>query len=184
MYSLTSGFLLFLSVIVTSAMMASDAFAQSPFEPNQVAVTPAIGLALDPDADVSLSVFGGAAYPLGSSFVIEGELGHLFDLAPGDDDVDSSLTTVHGALMYLFNTEYLALPYVAAGFGVGNFSHEVRVPPASIQRTEVGINLGGGILYPFGDRLWVRGDLRYFKHIDDVPSIWRFTAGVTLGVGE
>jgi hypothetical protein len=30
------------------------------------------------------------------------------------------------------------------------------------------------------DSVWFRGDIRYFKHIDDVPSAWRFSVGVTL----
>lgn len=173
-----------LSVVVMTLTGASAASAQSPFEPGAVTLTPSIGFALDPDADVSLAVAGAVAYPISPSFVVEGELGHVFDLAPGDADVDSSLTTVHGSLLFLIDTEYLLMPYLAAGLGVGRFSYEVTGPPASIHTTEVGVNLGGGLAYPIRDGIWLRGDLRYFNHIDDVPAVWRFSAGVVLKAGE
>jgi hypothetical protein len=48
----------------------------------------------------------------------------------------------------------------------------------------VGFNLGGGVSYQLNTSVAIRGDFRYFKHIDDIPSIWRFLAGVTVEVGD
>jgi opacity protein-like surface antigen len=176
--------LLLTVLIVFLVSPVPDAQAQSPLAPDSWFVTPSIGMAFDSDADVSLSVAGAAAYPITGALAVEGELGHLFDLAPGDADVDSSLTTVHADLLYFFDSEFVAVPYIAGGLGVGRFSHEVTRPPASINQTEIGFNLGGGVTYLLGQRAWIRGDFRYFKHIDDVPSAWRFSAGVSLRVGE
>jgi hypothetical protein len=167
--------------IVTA--LPDAASAQPPLERGTWLVTPAIGLALDSDADPSLAVSGGLAYPITSFFAVEGELAHVFDMAPDDADVDSALTTVHGSLLYFFRTPYFLTPYVAAGLGVGKFSHEVRNPPASISGTELGFNLGGGITHPLSSATWFRGDVRYFKHIDDVPTVWRFSAGITIRLG-
>ena len=51
-------------------------------------------------------------------------------------------------------------------------------------QTEFGFNLGAGVTYPIGRATYFRGDFRYFKHIDDVPSIWRFTGGIAVRIGS
>jgi hypothetical protein len=167
-----------LAVALVLTLAPAAAFAQPFFEPGEWVVSPAFGIAFDPDADVSPALAAAIGYPVTSSLVVEAEFGHLFDLAPGDPDVDSSLTTLHGAALFFFETDYLATPYLAGGIGVGHLGHEVTVPAASIHRTEIGVNLGGGISYPLRERLMIGGDFRYFTHIDDVPSAWRFLATV------
>jgi hypothetical protein len=128
----------------------------------------------------SLTLGAALAHAFTDALAVEGELGHVFDMAPGDADVDSSLTTVHASALYFVDTEFVGNPYLAAGIGFARFSHDVDAPPASIGATEVGFNLGAGITYPLSDRAWARGDFRFFKHIDDVPSVWRFAGAVTL----
>jgi hypothetical protein len=171
------------SLLLMLAFTPVTASAQSPLAESWF-LSPAIGIALDPDADVSLTIAGAVGYPVTSTVGLEGELGHIFDMAPGDQDVDSSLTTVHGSVLYFFETEYAATPYVAAGLGIGRFSHQVVLPPASIEATEIGFHLGGGVTYPLRNSTWLRGDLRYFKHIDDIPSAWRFSASIVLQVAN
>lgn len=161
-------------------ILPAPAAAQAPVDTQGWIVSPAVGLALDPDADPSLTLAAGLAYALTEALAVEGELGHVFDTAPGDSDVDISLTTVHASALYFFDTEYVLNPYVAAGIGFARFSHDVVRPPASIDATEVGFNLGAGVTYPLSDRAWARGDFRFFKHNDDVPSIWRFAAAIAL----
>jgi hypothetical protein len=165
-------------------LVATPAFAQSPLATNTWTVTPFIGVAFDPDADPSLTLGGAAAFPIGPTLAIEGELGHIFDMAPGDGDVDISLTTVHASLLAFFDTDFVLTPYVAAGLGLGKFSHQVTVPPADIEATEIGFNLGAGITYQINDAVWARGDFRYFKHIDNVPYAVRFVGGVTIRIGN
>jgi opacity protein-like surface antigen len=172
---------MYLAGILVAAVPAT-AQAQSPLQQDTVLVSGTIGLALDADADPSLTIAGAGAYAITELLAVEGELGHVFDMAPGDADVDSSLTTVHASALYFFDTAYVLTPYVAGGLGLGKFAQDVRNPPASIGRTEVGFNLGGGVTYPLGGA-FVRGDFRYFKHIDEVPSVWRFAVGVSVRVG-
>jgi hypothetical protein len=174
--------ILFLFGCVT--LLPAVATAQSPFTPGGWILTPSVGIVFDPDADASLTASAAAGYPLSAPRVgVEGELGHVFDLVPDDRDVDSSLTTIHGAVLYFFETSYAATPYLAAGLGVGHFSHNVTGPaPGSQDSTEIGFNLGGGLTYPVDDRLWLRGDFRVFKHIDEIPTAWRLGASVVFSL--
>ena len=164
------------------ASMPEAAHAQPPLQRDTWLLSGALGLALDADASPSLSIHGAAAYPLTSQFAIEGELGHVFDLAPGNVSVDASLTTVHATALYFVNTTYVLTPYLAAGIGLGKYA--IDLTPGSFSQTEIGFNLGGGVTYPLNGSTYIRGDFRYFKHIDDVPSVWRFSGGVAVRIGS
>jgi hypothetical protein len=155
---------------------------ESPVQPKTWFVTGAAGVGFDSDADASFVVSGAAAYPITQKIAIEGELGHALDLAPDDAGVDASLTTVHGNLLYLFNTAYKLTPYVAGGLGMAKYS--VNTPAGDASANEFGINLGAGVLYPLSSGTSVRGDFRYFKHIDDLPTLWRFTGGISIRIGS
>jgi opacity protein-like surface antigen len=170
-------------VILAAVLMAPTVVrAQPPLQKDTWLLSGALGLALDADASPSLTFSGAAAFPLTSDLAIEGELGHVVDNAPGNVSVDSSLTTVHATVLYFVNTSYVLTPYLAAGLGLGKYSGEVGA--ASFSQTEVGFNLGAGVTYPLKRATYFRGDFRYFKHIDDVPSVWRFTGGVTVRIGS
>ena len=176
-----------LAVCVAAAtliLFPAPARAQAPVDAPGWLVSPVVGLALDENADPSLTLGAALAYAFPEALAVEGELGHVFDMAPGDAEVDSSLTTVHASVLYFVDTEYVGNPYVAAGIGFARFSHDVDRPPGSIDTTEVGFNLGAGITYPLSDRAWARGDFRFFKHIDEVPSVWRFGAAITLRLDQ
>ena len=155
--------------------------AQSPVAQNTWFVTGSAGVAVDDDGNASLVVAGAAAYPVTPQVVIEGELGHVLDLAPDAPDVDASLTTVHGSLLYLFNTSYKLTPYVAGGLGVAKLA--IDTPLGNASRNEFGINLGAGVMYPLSSGTSLRGDFRYFKHIDEFPTVWRFMGGIAVRIG-
>jgi len=167
-------------------MGAPDAaHAQPPLQRDTWLLSGALGLAIDADGNSSLALAGAAAFPLTSALAVEGELGHVLDISPGNVDVDTSLTTVHGSILYFVNTPYVLTPYLAAGLGVGKYSSEVKTaPPSDFSTTEFGFNLGAGVTYPLNGSTYFRGDFRYFKHIDDVPSVWRFAAGVAVRIGS
>jgi len=172
-------------VILAAVLMTAApdvAHAQPPLQKDTWLVSGALGLALDADASPSLTMHGAAAFPLTKELAIEGELGHVFDIAPGNVTVDASLTTFHATALYFINTSYVLTPYLAAGIGAGKYS--VEVGTADFSTTEVGFNLGAGVTYPLGKATFFRGDFRYFKHIDDVPSVWRFTGGIAVRIGS
>jgi len=169
-------------VILLVITLPSLARAQSPVQPGAWTISPLLGVAFDNDGDASLSLAGAVDYYVTPEFALEGELGHVFDTAPDDANVDASLTTAHASVMYIFDAALR--PYVAAGIGAGHYSVEVTRPQATFDTTEIGFNLGAGVIYPLDSRLGVRGDFRYFKHIDNVPSSWRLSGGVTLKLSE
>lgn len=172
-------------VILAAVLMTAApevAHAQPPLQRDTWLLSGALGLAIDADANTSLAISGAAAYPLTSDLAIEGELGHVFDISPGNVDVDTSLTTFHATALYFINTSYVLTPYLAAGIGAGKYS--VDFPSSKFSTTELGFNLGAGVTYPIGKATYFRGDFRWFKHIDDVPSIWRFTGGIAVRVGS
>jgi opacity protein-like surface antigen len=169
-------------VILLVITLPSLARAQSPVQPGAWTISPLLGVAFDNDGDASLSLAGAVDYYVTPEFALEGELGHVFDTAPDDANVDASLTTAHASVLYIFDAALR--PYVAAGIGAGHYSVEVTRPQATFDTTEIGFNLGAGVIYPLDSRLGVRGDFRYFKHIDNVPSSWRLSGGVTLKLSE
>ncbi len=166
---------------VLLASMPAAVSAQPPLQRDTWLLSGALGLAVDGDGNSSLTLSGAAAFPLTSQIAVEGELGHVFDISPDTVNVDTRLTTVHGSVLYFFNTPYVLTPYAAAGLGVGKYS--IDAPPIDFGTTELGFNFGGGVTYPIGGSTFVRGDVRIFKHIDDVPTIWRFTGGVSVRIG-
>jgi hypothetical protein len=163
---------------------AADAHAQPAVPAGTWLVSAAAGLGFDDDADaeqdVSLTVAGAAGLAITAHLAVEAELAHLFDLAINDPDVAPSLTTAHGSLLYLFSSELQAAPYLAAGLGVGHYSLDAGDAGESITRTATGFNLGGGVILVHRSDVWLRADLRYFKHDQDVPSAWRMVVAVTL----
>ena len=168
-------------VLAILILAPAAAFGQSPPEESRWFLTPTAALAIDGDADPSLAIAGALAYTFTPRVALEGELGHVFDLAPGDEDVDSSLTTLHASLLYFFNTDYRVTLYGAAGLGIGKYSLDVgQREDEEIGSTEIGFNLGAGVTYPLSSSAWLRGDFRFFKHIDNLPSVWRFAGGVSL----
>lgn len=167
--------------VVLMLLSPCAAWAQSPVQQKTWFVTGSAGVAVDSDSNASLVVSGAAAYPVTKELVIEGELGHVLDLAPDDPDVDASVTTAHGSLLYLFNTDFKLTPYVAAGMGVAKLS--IDTPAGDGSRNEFGVNVGAGVMYPVSRGLAVRGDFRVFKHIDEFPTIWRFTGGLAVRIG-
>jgi hypothetical protein len=158
--------------------------AQSPVQQKTWFITGAAGVAagsVGDDTNASLVITGAAAYPLTPEIVAEGELGHVLDLAPDAANLDESLTTVHGSLLYLFNTSYKLTPYVAGGLGLGKLS--ISTPAGDASRNEFGVNVGAGVMYPLGNATSLRGDFRVFKHIDNFPTVWRFTGGIVVRIG-
>ena len=168
------------ALLITS--IPNIAHAQAALQKGTWLASGAAGLAVDSDSNASFAIDASAAFPLNARLALEGELGHVLDLAPDDSAVDASMTTAHGNLLYLFNTSYVLTPYVTGGLGVGKFA--VNTPAGDASDTEFGFNLGAGVLYPLAGGASIRGDFRYFKHIDNLPTVWRFTGGITVRIGS
>jgi opacity protein-like surface antigen len=166
---------------------SAPAHAQSLAEPKSWTITPFLqtsaGVSAGSDNSLGLGVAG--AYDLTSNLGFEGELGHLFDVAGDDANVDWSVTNVSANAIYHFDVKHVT-PYATFGLGFEHSSVSVKNPdvlaltiPSS---TEVAYNFGGGVKYRFNDTLIVRADLRRFQAIDLAPDYWRLYGGLMFSL--
>jgi OOP family OmpA-OmpF porin len=179
---------IFFTVLALGATLgfASRAAAQSVAQPRSWTVSPFLGSSLDvagSGAGNSLLLGVGVGYDLTPNIGFEGELGHLFDVAGDDEDIDWSITNVSGNFLYHFDVLRVT-PYATFGLGfersgIDSSDPTINLVPSS---TEVAFNFGGGVKYPLTERLLVRGDLRRFESNDLAPDYWRLYAGLTFTV--
>ena len=78
-------------------------------------------------------------------------------------------------------------PYVAAGIGLEQYGTAVLQPDhslATLGRTALSLNAGGGVKVPVDDRWGVRTDARWFNGIGrEAGEHWRVFNGVTWRAG-
>jgi len=106
---------------------------------------------------------------------------------------DSNVTTFMGNLLISAPPGRGVRPYGSAGLGlirsnvssVGDFFDDVT-------RNDLGVNVGGGVNGQFTDNVGIRGDLRYFRALEDDSEdeefdiglsdfdFWRGSVGVTF----
>jgi hypothetical protein len=144
------------------------------------------------------AVFGGSLAWMGGGVLgIEFDLGvspNFFEITTGEEDFDfgdSNLTTL--MLNAIVGAPLGGIrPYAAGGIGLMRSSISPRAFFDDLKSSDLGINLGGGIAGFFSDNIGLRGDLRYFRSLqDNEPDddldlglsdfhFWRGTIGVTF----
>jgi opacity protein-like surface antigen len=165
----------------------------------QTFLTPYAGVANGGDAQ-------GSPLTYGASLMFVSQIGFEFDASYSPDFfdeqnaaldlvADSNVTSLMGNLVIAPGGGPVR-PYVAAGAGL----LRTRIGDAldlfdDITSNSFGFNAGGGLIVMFSDNAGFRGDVRYFRSIDDLDDeiedellelalgrldFWRFTAGLTL----
>lgn len=83
-------------------------------------------------------------------------------------------------------------PYAVGGVGIIKSSIGGADDLFNVDSTDWGINVGAGAMFFFSDKVGVRGDVRYFRSLQDVEPIddfnigladfhfWRGTVGLTI----
>lgn len=173
-----------LSLMILAAVPPGAAAGQSVAEPGAVTATPFLNVSFGTNAPGgSLGIGAGIGYDLTSNLGVEGEFGHLFDVAGDDDALDWSVTTVTVNAVYHFDVRHVT-PYATAGLGLERSSVDIKVPdPLALvvpSSTEVVWNFGGGAKYRVRDRMLARADLRRFQANDAAPDFWRLYGGLTV----
>jgi opacity protein-like surface antigen len=157
-------------------------------------LTGSVGRTFSGDVEEGHTSYGAAIGFLGEGifgFEVEGTYTpHFF--GPDNRDGTSNVTTLMGNIV-------LGVPlggnrsriYATGGVGLMKF----RVPDADaffdIDRNDFGMNAGAGVMVGLGDRVGVRGDVRYFRDIHESSSgeldvdfggfhYWRGAVGLTL----
>jgi opacity protein-like surface antigen len=158
--------------------------------------------------------FGGTAAWMGSGifgFELDYSLTpNFFQITSGGEDfelldLDSSVTTLMGNLILGIpiggTTGGGVRPYVTGGIGLMRLNIEATELFDNLSTNELGFNVGGGLHVFFTDTFGLRGDLRYFRGLeqddddsddDEIVDIglgvedfdyWRATVGVTFRFG-
>jgi opacity protein-like surface antigen len=157
----------------------------------------------------SLAVMGGGIFGFEADF---GYSPNFFQFTEGGEDfeffnVDSSITTLMGNVIVGIpvggTTGGGVRPYVAGGAGLMRANISAEDLFDDLSTNELGFNVGGGVHVFFSDNIGLRGDVRYFRGLeqqdDDDPAedddfidedfgledfdFWRATIGVTFRFG-
>ena len=151
------------------------------------------GVAFGGSTDTTHGTYGGSIGFLGGVVGFELEFATTPDFFGEGEGVfsDNNVLTGMGSLLVVFPPGPVRV-YGAAGAGVLKTRVSDTDGLFDIDNTDFGINVGGGLLVFFGDHFGLRGDIRYFRDLqDDQPdgdfdidfgtvSYWRAVGGITL----
>ena len=149
--------------------------------------------------------FGGTITWMGAGIIgVEADLGvtpNFFENTSGDDDFDfgdSNVTTLMGNLVVGAPIGGQSgpgfRPYASGGIGLIRSSIGAGDLFDDLSKNELGFNVGAGAHIFFGDNVGIRGDIRYFRSLQDDDDelldlrlanfdFWRSTVGVTFRFG-
>lgn len=149
------------------------------------------------------AMFGASLGWMGAGIVgFEVDFGYspnFFQNTVGEGDFefgDSNLTTLMGNVVIgvpIGGQHGVGFrPYAVGGVGIIKSSIGSSGDLFNVDSTNWGLDVGGGAMFFFSDRIGIRGDIRYFRSLQDVEPIddfniglanfrfWRGTAGVTF----
>jgi opacity protein-like surface antigen len=152
------------------------------------------GVAFGGSTDESRGTYGGALGFAGDVFGFEVEFATTPDFfGSGGEGVftDNNVLTLMGS--FLVATPPSSVRAYGA-FGAGLLKTRLGDPDGlfDVDSNDFGINVGGGLLVALGDHFSLRGDVRYFRDLqDDEPDgdfdidfgqvdYWRAVGGITL----
>src|SRR5262245_4911465 len=155
-----------------------------------------------PDADDELERRVDFGFTLGYNPGVVGfevDLGwspNFFEDTAGDRDFefgDNNVTTLMGNLLISAPPGTGIRPYASGGLGLMRAHASVDSGVFNdLSTNDLGINIGGGINGQFNDNVGIRGDIRYFRSLQDSEpdtaldlsfadfNFWRGSVGVTF----
>lgn len=176
-------------VLVLSAASTREARAD-------VLLTPFLGVTFGGDASDQHVNYGASLAFLGAGifgFEVDAAITpEFFESANAAVD-DSNVVTLMGNLMVSAPATTPAFrPYASGGVGLIRFRATSVGNVFDVDDNSFGVNLGGGVIAQPSDRVGIRGDLRYFRRVQDSDAgddidldfsgfdFWRATLGVTF----
>lgn len=183
---------LLMALMVTAGLSAAATPARA-----DVLLTPFLGVTFGgdtPDQQVNYGV--SAAFLARGVFGIEVDAAltpNFFDAGDLVDLDDSNVSTFMVNAMIAAPSQTPGVrPYASAGAGIVHARATSVGNVFDLNENTFGVNLGGGVIGQFNERVGVRGDLRYFRSVqdsdggDDIDldlggfNFWRATLGVTF----
>lgn len=161
----------------------------------QTFVTPFAGVTFNGDAPENALTTGVGLTFMGKIAGFEIDLGYTPDFfGESAEEVliaDSNITTLTGNLVIGVGDGPVR-PYGVVGVGLMRTRVEIDDIFDDVSQNDVAISAGVGVIGMLGERVGLRGDVRYFRSLED-PSddddfdvsignfdFWRATAGVTF----
>ena len=140
-------------------------------------------------------VYGlGLGYMSDSALGFEIDLGYSPDFFGGEETIlpENNLATLMGNLVLNAPIGESGRVYLSGGGGLLRTRVNDTNDFFDVDRNDFGVNAGVGIVFPLGERLGLRGDIRYFRNIGDPEpddefdldfgsfDFWRGTAGLSI----
>lgn len=157
-------------LFAATALATTLMFAAAPAEA-QISLTPFAGVTFGKDAPNEQLSTGAALAFTGAIAGVELEFGYTPDFFNEIDafelDTDSNVTSMSANLM-LGILRGPVRPYGTVGLGL----LRSRIDPSNlfggVTNNDWGVNVGAGVIVMPTDHVGVRGDLRYFRGLDDI----------------
>ena len=183
--------------VMTGALALALAAGAARDANAQVYLTPFAGVTFGDDAPASKFTAGAGLTFMGGIAGFEFDFGYTPDFFGEESDFaligDSNVTTFSGSLVIGPSVAGKVRPYGVAGLGIVRS----RISDAEdlfddITTNDLAFNVGGGVIAMMSDRVGIRGDVRYFRALqdneddDDVDvsignfGFWRATAGISF----
>jgi hypothetical protein len=144
--------------------------------PTAVTVTPFVSLG----SWFSSRVGAAVAFPWTDRISLEAEIGYRRD--------ELNALSAHLSVLHDLPRLGRVTPYLAAGIGLEQYGTAVPQPNnslATVARTALSVNAGGGVKVPVDDRWGLRSDARWFNGLgDQAGEHWRVFNGVTVKTGS
>lgn len=181
----------YVSISLAAAMLALPAATSA-----QTFITPFVGATFGADSPGERATGGASILFMGRAAGLELEFGYTPDFFKESDDIefvsDSNITSLSANLVLGVGAGPVR-PYVTGGAGL----LRTRITSAEdffdeISENDFGFNAGGGLMVLFNDHVGLRGDVRYFRSLQDIDAgdlalelgnfdFWRAYAGLSLG---
>ena len=127
-------------------------------------------------------VYGvGLGYMGNSALGFEVDLGYSPDFFGGDASIvpDNNLTTLMSNLVLNAPIGQSGRVYVSAGGGLMKSRVNDTDDLFDVSRNDFGVNAGVGAILPLGERFGLRGDVRYFRSLQDHEREGPFDVGLS-----
>ena len=138
-------------------------------------VTPFVSLG----SPFSSRVGAAIAFPLTRNLSLEAEVGYRRE--------EMNALSAHLSVLHELPGLGRVRPYLAAGIGLEEYGTAAPQPDgrlATLQRTALSVNAGGGVKVPVADKWGVRADARWFNGLgEQAGEHWRVFNGVTFKAG-